>query len=138
MNIRKLEKSDYYKGFIELLGQLTDAPKMSYDDFLNFYNQLANEYIFVLELDDIIVSTGTLLLEQKFIHNGGKCGHIEDIVVHSDYRGKDLGKMMIEFLSNLAYYKGCYKVILDCKPELESFYEKCGFTQKGSQMSFYF
>lgn len=138
MNIRKLEKSDYYKGFIELLRQLTDAPKMSYEDFCKCYDNLVNEYIYVSEMDNIIVSTGTLLVEQKFVHNGGKCGHIEDIVVHKDYRGKDLGKTMIEYLSNKGFHKGCYKVILDCKPEIENFYEKCGFTQKGSQMSFYF
>jgi len=138
MNIRKLEKTDYFKGFVNLLGQLTDAPKMSYDDFETNFNKLINEHIYVIELDGIIIATGTLLIEQKFIHNGGKCGHIEDIVVHKDYRGKDIGKMIIEFLSNFGYHKGCYKVILDCKPELEVFYEKCGFIQKGSQMSFYF
>ena len=39
-----------------------------------------------------IVGTGTLLIERKVIHSCGLVGHIEDVVVHSDYRGLSLGK----------------------------------------------
>jgi hypothetical protein len=33
---------------------------------------------------------------------------------------------------------GCYKVILDCTPELLAYYAKCGFVEKGVQMAVYF
>ncbi|AQK93187.1 Glucosamine 6-phosphate N-acetyltransferase [Zea mays] len=33
---------------------------------------------------------------------------------------------------------GCYKVILDCTPELRAYYAKCGFVDKGVQMAVYF
>jgi len=33
---------------------------------------------------------------------------------------------------------GCYKAILDCTENIGGFYEKCGFTKSGIQMSKYF
>ena len=35
-----------------------------------------------------IVAAGTLFVEQKFIHNAGLAGHIEDVVVTSRMRGE--------------------------------------------------
>jgi ribosomal protein S18 acetylase RimI-like enzyme len=37
-------------------------------------------------------------------------GHIEDIAVLSDQRGKKLGKRLIEALDSIAQKVGCYKV----------------------------
>lgn len=84
-----------------------------------------------------IMAAGTLILERKFIRNCGTCGHIEDIVVDSSQRGKQLGKFLLKFIKELAVELGCYKVILDCEEEKVTFYEKCGFSEKGRQMAFY-
>ncbi|GFP96528.1 glucosamine 6-phosphate n-acetyltransferase [Phtheirospermum japonicum] len=77
-----------------------------------------------------IVGTGSVFIEKKFIRNCGKVGHIEDVVVDSSVRGKQLGKKIIGFLSDHARRMGCYKVILDCSVNNRPFYEKCGFKQK--------
>ena len=45
-----------------------------------------------------VVATGTIYIEYKFIHQVGKVGHIEDMVVDSDYRNKGLGTMIVENL----------------------------------------
>jgi hypothetical protein len=37
---------------------------------------------------------------------------------------------------SLNKYK-CYKVVLNCKIELDNFYEKCGLIKTGSSFSFY-
>ena len=66
-----------------------------------------------------------------------KNGHIEDIVVDKSYRGFGLGKQMIYYLTNYANNHECYKCI-DCSDEYMKFYEKCGYNQKGVQMSSYF
>ena len=85
-----------------------------------------------------IVAAGTLFIERKFIRNCGAVGHVEDIVVDSAQRGKNLGRLLIQALTNVAKSHGCYKIILDCEPEKVQFYEKCGFTEKGRQMALYF
>ena len=84
-----------------------------------------------------VVACGTLVVEQKFIHNCGALGHIEDIVVASEQRGTGLGKLLIEQLKMLAFRHGCYKITLDCDAKNEVFYAKSGFETKGLQMCIY-
>ena len=38
-----------------------------------------------------VIGAGSVILERKFIHELGKVAHVEDIVVQSGYRGKNLG-----------------------------------------------
>ncbi len=85
-----------------------------------------------------IVGTATLLVEPKLIHNISNVGHIEDVVVDSQCRGKHIGKLMLEYLVNKSEKLGCYKVILDCDDKNVAFYSKCNFTKKGAQMAIYF
>ena len=84
-----------------------------------------------------IVGAGTVLVEKKFIRDLGLCGHIEDIVVDKTYRGKNLGRRIIELLKATAQVNDCYKVILDCAEHNVAFYKKCGFSLKGCEMSWY-
>lgn len=53
-----------------------------------------NTYVIVVEdvLKGHIAAAGTVLVELKFLRGGGLVGHIEDIVVDKQYRGKDFGK----------------------------------------------
>ncbi|KAI7845197.1 hypothetical protein COHA_001241 [Chlorella ohadii] len=81
-----------------------------------------------------IIATATLVVELKFIRGCAKCGHIEDVVVDSTYRGLRLGLRVIEALMAAAQELGCYKVILDCSEDNVPFYEKCGLTRKEVQM----
>jgi glucosamine-phosphate N-acetyltransferase len=81
-----------------------------------------------------IIASATLLVELKFIRNCGKCGHIEDVVVDSSYRGQRLGLRVIEALIEAAKEAGCYKVILDCSEHNAAFYSKCGLEKKEIQM----
>ncbi|KAK4478739.1 hypothetical protein RD792_014237 [Penstemon davidsonii] len=144
--VRKLEISDKNKGFIELLQQLTLCDSVSDEAFQERFQEIAkygdDHIICVIQENHSnsgrIVATGSLFIEKKFIRNCGKVGHIEDVVVDSSVRGKQLGKKIIEFLSDHARAMGCYKVILDCSLENRPFYEKCGFKQKEIQMVKYF
>lgn len=81
-----------------------------------------------------IVGTATLFKEIKFIRGCAACGHVEDVVVDSGYRGKQLGKRLLERLRQEAVEMGCYKIILDCSEDNQPFYEKCGLTRKEIQM----
>jgi len=137
---RKLQLNDFYKDYLKLLEQLSPTTSYNLIQFNNIFDETNdnNTIIMVLEIDNKIMATGTLIIEQKFIKNGGKVGHIEDIVVDSSLRGKNIGKKLIEELTKIAFEEyRCYKVILDCLPTLQGFYEKCGYTFKNIQMSKY-
>ncbi|KAL6574996.1 Glucosamine-phosphate N-acetyltransferase-like protein [Orobanche minor] len=144
LQVRKLERSDKQKGFIELLQQLTVCGSISEKAFEERFQEIAEcgdgHLICVIEdnCSGKIVGTGSVFIEKKFIRNCGKVGHIEDVVVDSSFRGKQLGKKIIGFLSDHARGMGCYKVILDCSVENRSFYERCGFKQKEVQMVKFF
>jgi glucosamine-phosphate N-acetyltransferase len=57
-----------------------------------------------------IIATGTVFFEHKFLHGLGVVGHIEDIAVARDQKGKKMGLRILEALTFAANEKGCYKV----------------------------
>lgn len=142
--VRKLEISDKGKGFIELLQQLSVCDSVSDKEFEDRFGELSglgDDHVIGVIEDEVsgkIIATGSVFIEKKFLRNCGKVGHIEDVVVDSSARGKQLGKKIVQFLTEHARSAGCYKVILDCSVENKPFYEKCGFQQKSVQMSMYF
>ena len=81
-----------------------------------------------------IIGTATLLIEQKFIHNGGKVGHIEDVVTRKGFEGRGVGREIVNKLIEIANEYGCYKIILDCDVTVVKFYEKMGFVKKAITM----
>lgn len=137
---RLLNNNDYNKGFLQLLNQLTIVGKFTKYDFLTKLKKIAsNEYhkVYVLEQNSRIVSCATLLIEPKFIHNLGYVAHIEDVVVDSACRGQQLGRKIIDFLTETAEKSGCYKIILDCSDNNVPFYEKCLYERQGAYMAKY-
>ena len=132
--IRKIEVNDYYRGYFNLLSQLTDAPKIE----LSLFKKLIKDTnTFVIEDKNKIIASITVLIERKLIHGGRGVAHIEDVVVDKKYRGKGIGKILLEKAHNEAEKNYCYKIILNCKNELIPFYEKNGFKLKGCQMNCY-
>jgi len=141
MIFRNLKTEDYNTNYLDLLAQLTEVnpEKIDFNSFSNFVNNLNYDHrIIVIEINNNIVASGTLLIENKIIHGLSKVGHIEDIVVDKKLRGVGLGKDIINYLSDLANLDKCYKVILNCKESNSGFYEKCGFEKKEVEMVKYF
>ncbi|KAI8803471.1 acyl-CoA N-acyltransferase [Cladochytrium replicatum] len=122
---------------------LTTVGALSKGQFIERYSYLKahNHEYFIIVIEDTkkskIAGAGTILVERKFVHNNGLVGHIEDIVTHKDYRGLNLGKLVIETLKYIGKMTGCYKIILDCSDKNIPFYEKCGFKQKEYEMVLY-
>jgi glucosamine-phosphate N-acetyltransferase len=142
MYLRKLDINDYNSNYFQLLSQLSfiDNKSITQDQWNQFISQLNNNHqIYILvDLSNNIIASGTLLIENKIIHNMGKTAHIEDIVTDNKFRGKGYGKMMIEYLINKAKEHQVYKIILNCSDINVKFYEKCGFELKSNQMAIYF
>ena len=142
MIIREIELSDYNKGCVSLYEQDFNIKpeQISFYDFCKYITKKrSNNYkIFVYEMNSRIAALSTCFIEEKIIHNFGKVGHIEDVIVDKNIRKCGIGKKMINACIDYAKTQKCYKIILDCSEENAEFYKKCGFMKKGCYMSIYF
>ena len=139
IKIRDIVESDIDIGFLESLDHLRKASNLDRETARNILKKIIenpDHIIHVAEIDGKIVGSTTLLIEQKFIHDGGKVGHIEDVVVSKEYEGRGIGIKLVTSLLQVASTKNCYKTILDCKDELIPFYERIGFKQESNQMRY--
>jgi glucosamine-phosphate N-acetyltransferase len=139
IKIRELEKDDLWNGFLTSLDSLRQASNIKKEKALNIFekiNQNPDHIVAVAELDGKIVGSATLLLELKFIHEGGVVGHIEDVVVNKSHQGQKIGEKIIKYLLEQAKSRGCYKTILDCVDDVKPFYEKLGFKQNANALRF--
>ncbi len=123
---RNIEKKDLDQVFV-ILNQLKQIDIDSIDkdtawsDFIN--NTGSNSVVGLY--NDKIVAYGSVVVENKV--RGEVAGHIEDIVVDSEVRGKMIGVSLIKELIKVAKNKGCYRVTLFCKETLVNFYSRNGF-----------
>ena len=139
IKIREIVEEDMEKGFLKSLDSLRKASELDKEvakDILKKIIADPNHIIHVAEDNGKIVGSTTLLIEQKFIHNGGYVGHIEDVVVSKEFEGRGIGIKLVTSLLEIANTRNCYKTILDCKDELIPFYERIGFKQESKQMRY--
>ena len=131
--------------YLNLLSELTEVTDLTCEIFTNNVNSIHKMGSIIIcyketPLSDNfdIVGSGTIIIEPKIIRGGKSVGHIEDIVVSSKYRGFKIGQDILDILIQEGREKNCYKLILDCKPELTKYYDKVNFKETGQQMSIYF
>ena len=139
LKIRKLQKKDLQKGFLTTLDSLkmaSNIDKNKAEEVFEKINSNPNHIIAIAELDEKIIGSATLLIEPKFIHDGGLVGHIEDVVVDKNFQGQKIGNEIIKFLLEFAKNQGCYKTILNCTDDVKEFYEKVGFTLSANELRF--
>jgi len=139
ITIKELQKEDLWNGFLTTLDSLRQTSNIEKNTAEKIYDKINNnsDHIIVVALIDAkVVGAATLLLESKFIHNGGIVGHIEDVVVDKNYQGQKIGEKIIKYLLDVAKIKGCYKTILDCVDDVKPFYEKIGFTHNANALRF--
>ena len=139
IRIREIIETDIQNGFLETLDRLRKASDLDKEIGKNILRKIISnpDYIIeVVEENGKIIGSATLFIEQKFIHNGGKVGHIEDVVVSKEYEGRGIGIKLVTSLLEKAKAMNCYKTILDCNDELIPFYERIGFKQEANQMRY--
>ena len=88
IKISEIEEDDLENGFLETLDFLRNASGLDKNkarEILKKIKQNPNHIIHVATDDKKIVGSTTLFIEQKFIHDGGLVGHIEDVVGRKDY-----------------------------------------------------
>ena len=95
----------------------------------NFF--LLNNYGFVLKEDEKLLGFASIHVINKI--NRISC-LIEDVVIDSNYRGKGLGKLLINHLIKFSKTLGSDKIILNSQESNTKFYEKLGFKKNETQM----
>ena len=136
--IRELQEEDFQKGFLDTLNTLRKT-KINEDKAVEIFKHIKsnpNHIIIVAEVNEIIVGSTTLLIEPKFIHEGGIVGHIEDVVVGKEFQGQKIGEKIIKYVLKVAEKHNCYKTILDCSDDVKQFYEKMGFKYHSNEFRF--
>lgn len=133
ITIRRLEKDDFSKGFLESLANLGFPIGLSADEARDIFTRIdSNPFyrIFVAELEGEIVGVATLLIEQKFFLKGTKFGYLEDMSVRKGFERKGIGARLVDAVIKEADAEGCLCIRLDCNDHTAPFYEKSGFKKK--------
>ena len=90
--------------------------------------------VYVAVADGKVIGTFSLLIMENLAHRGAPMGFVENVVVDEVWRGKGVGKRMMEFGMDRSREMGCYKVTLSSHLEREvahRFYEALGFRKHG-------
>lgn len=130
MHIRILESEDYDE-YLKLINEFRPTT-FTKQEFTNFVYKLpALHNIWVMEIDEQLVGTATVLYEHKLIHNMCVYAHIEDVCISESVRGKGYGSLLLKHIFNES--KHCFKVTLVCDEKVKDFYLKNGLEQRGIQ-----
>tara|TARA_Y100000768_G_C23639956_1_gene523629 strand:+ start:47 stop:481 length:435 start_codon:yes stop_codon:yes gene_type:complete len=141
-NIKKIELTQInYNQICELYSIFKKINKniFSFDKLKEIIKNLPdNHNIYLFFKDNEIIGAITLIIEQKIIHDGKCVGHIEDYVIKEEHRKTEVSTMLLNYVKILCEQNNCYKIILDCNPLLEDYYNKKGYKNKGIYMAYYF
>jgi len=126
INFRLVKEEDINDVFI-LLNQLKkiDLENIDRKKAWNDFNSNTSSNSIVGIYNNRIVAYGSVVIENKI--RGEVVGHIEDIVVDSEVRGKMVGVSLIKELIEISRKKGCYRITLFCNEKLINFYSRNGF-----------
>jgi len=135
VEIRSLVAPDFAKGFAETLSVLSpvnlDAEKLGEV----FRKRLkCGIHTYVAMNNDQVIGTISVIIEPKFIRNGGHVAHIEDVAVRADCQLKGVGRALMEHAEAVSVSHGCYKIILDCNESNVGFYQKLGYRRHEVEM----
>ena len=134
MEIAELDDWAINHGFLNTLAELRKV-NLKKIDASRLLKKRSDHIITYVAIDENkIIGTATLIIEQKFIHGGGKVAHFEDFVVSKKYRNSGTGSKLITHCINVAKTEKCYKMILNCDKNMKSYYKKYGFKKASVQM----
>jgi len=141
--VREIEFGDLKNGYFATLKNLSELGNIEgkiekSEQVLKIIsaNPLHKIFVAIDKQSSEVIGATTLLVEQKFIHDGGKAGHIEDVVTRKGFEGHGIGSALINHALHFAKTVGCYKVVLDCSDTNISFYQKTGFRVHETSMRY--
>lgn len=130
--IREITESDYQQ-LMELYMHLHETSIPSFETAEEVWAHILsdrNYHIIVAEEDGKIVSSCTCLIVPNLTHGPRPYAWVENVVTHSDYRGKGLATACLGRAKEIAEKANCYRLVLMTGSKLNStlkFYENAGY-----------
>jgi len=118
---------------LELYKQLNPQENII-DEFSakNIWKNIENQKIkyFVARENEKIIASCNICIIPNLTRGGKSIGFIENVITDTEYRGKGIGKNIVENAIKYAKEQNCYKVILQSgnkRTDAHGFYESLGF-----------
>ncbi len=89
-----------------------------------------NHHIIVCEVDGKIVSSCVCVIIPNLTRNVRPYAFVENVVTHSEYRGKGYASACLDYAKNIAQENNCYKMMLLTGSKSENtlnFYKRAGY-----------
>lgn len=122
---------------LDVLAKATSDPNNIFDS--NTFNEVISNKrgsLIIAEEEGKILGMASVSFNLALRYNGEYC-QLEDLVVHQEARGKNVGGLLIEETLRLAKTRGCKEFglyLLESTKHNQSFYEKYGFVVIGEEM----
>ena len=139
INIRlaKPEDEQQCSELLDVLAEATSDPNNIFNS--NTFNKvISNERgsLVIAEEEGKILGMASISFNLALRYNGEYC-QLEELVVHQEARGKNVGGLLIEETLRLARNRGCNEFglyLLESTKHNQSFYEKYGFVVIGEEI----
>ena len=137
IRLAKFEDQEHCSELLNVLAEATSGLNDIFDS--NTFNKLiSNERgsLVIAEEEGKIVGMASISFNLALRYNGEYC-QLEELVVHHEARGKNVGGLLIEETLRLAANRGCKEFglyLLESTKHNQSFYEKYGFVVIGKEM----
>jgi ribosomal protein S18 acetylase RimI-like enzyme len=139
LQIRPIVDEDYrdvYRLYRQLVGTSALPGSMVENSFSRIFKGFFNSgerEAYVATLHEKVIGFVTLYYLDVF-HHSGQVVSMQELVVTEEFRGRGVGKALVEFVKQKASEKNCHglEVATDLwQSGAKSFYEKCGLQGKG-------
>jgi N-acetylglutamate synthase-like GNAT family acetyltransferase len=122
---------------LELLRSMDGESEMDSGEALNIWNKI-KQYpyykLLVVEDNNRIIGTCSLIIIDNLGHKGAKLAVVESVIVERKFRGRGVGHIMMNHVMEMAKKEKCYKIMLSSNKKrilAHRFYQKLGFKQHG-------
>lgn len=135
IQIRPCRSEDFDEVF-DLLRQLWPEQTLDADALRVVYDRAlaSNLQTYICATDgERIVGFGSLTMKNN-LWQAGYLGHVDELIVDKEHRGRGVGTQLLEHIIALAKQQGCSRVELDTafkRTEAHQFYEQHGFQKRG-------
>jgi GNAT superfamily N-acetyltransferase len=138
LSIREAARADASALHELYMKHLTSYPPQEPQDLAQWADLLGqlianpDYHLIIGEIDNLAVSSVTLVIIRNLTHNLRPYAVIENVVTHGDFRNRGFATALMKKAEEIARANNCYKIMLMTGSKKEStlcFYESCGYNR---------